>query len=196
MSTPFPTVSRPVRFLAAGVTAAGLTAAAATSLLAPAQAAPAGGGAASAASAVAAVPACSNDDVTASYRVTDAGMSHVYGRLVLTNISAGACSIHGYGGLSYVGHGDGTQIGAAADRTPGKIRTVVLASGEKAVSLVEETSTGPYPRRKCRPTKVDGFRVYVPGATAAQFLEHRTTGCRNGAVHLLAHQPYRRVVGG
>lgn len=193
MSTLFPTVSRPVRFLAAGVTAAGLTAAAATSatsVLSPAQAAPVG-----ASSAASSVAACSNDDVTASYRVTDAGMSHVYGRLVLTNTIAGACSIHGYGGLSYVGDGDGTQIGAAADRTPGKVRTVVLASGEKAVSVVEETSTGPYSKKKCRPTKVDGFRVYVPGATASQFVKHRTTGCRNDAVHLLAHKPFRKVVG-
>lgn len=188
MSSLFPTVSRPLRALAVGVAAAGLTGAALTGVLSPAQAA-------SSASATAAVPACSNADVTASYHPTDAGMSHRYGRLVLTNTTAAACSVHGYGGLSYVGGGDGTQIGAAADRTPGKVRTVVLASGEKAVSIVEETTTGPYSTKKCRPAKVDGFRVYIPDATASQFVKHRTTGCRNDAVHLLAHRPFRKVVG-
>ena len=46
-------------------------------------------------------------------------------------------------------------------------------------------------RGRCRQTSVDGFRVYVPDATRSQFVEHRTTGCANAAVHLIGHRPYR-----
>jgi uncharacterized protein DUF4232 len=137
------------------------------------------------------VPACTNADLDASYHATDAGAGHRYGRIVLENVSGHRCSTGGYGGLSYVGHGDGTQIGAAADRAGGKVRTLVLRPGAKAVSPVDATVAANYPRRTCKPTHVDGFRVYVPNATRSQFVAHPTRGCANAKVHLLAHKPYR-----
>ena len=138
-----------------------------------------------------ATPECTNANLTARYRGGDAAMSHVYGRIVLRNTSDRACWIRGYGGLSYVGGGNGTQVGAAADRTPSERPRVVLTPGDKVRSAVVETSYAPYPRKKCRPTKVDGFRVYVPDETRSQYVPHRTTGCANPAVHLLAHKAYR-----
>jgi uncharacterized protein DUF4232 len=144
-----------------------------------------------AASGARATAECTNAEVTATYHGADAAMSHVYGRIVLRNTSEASCWVRGYGGLSYVGGGDGRQVGAAADRTPGATPKVVLAPGDKARSLVVETSTGPYPKRKCRPTPVDGFRVYLPDQTASQFIEHETTGCANSSIHLLSHTAYR-----
>jgi hypothetical protein len=138
------------------------------------------------------IPECTNAELVASYHRTDAGMSHRYGRIVLTNESDRLCSIRGYGGLSYVGHGDGTQIGAAADRTPSRVRTIVLEPGEKVVSPVSATVASAYPRRECRPAHVNGFRVYLPDETRSQFVKHPTTGCRNDRVHLLSHKAYRR----
>jgi hypothetical protein len=139
-----------------------------------------------------AVAACTNAELVASYHRTDAGMSHQYGRIVLTNVSDHACSTGGYGGLSYVGGGDGTQVGAPADRTPGRVRSFLVRPGQKVVSGVAESDAGVYPRRECRPMKVDGFRVYLPNETRSQFVKHPTTGCRNRGVHLLAHKAYRR----
>ena len=138
-----------------------------------------------------ATPECTNAQVTASYQGGDAAMSHVYGRIVLRNTSATTCWIRGYGGLSYVGGGDGQQVGAAADRTPSTKPRVVLAPGDKVRSAVVETSTGPYPKSQCRPRPVDGFRVYLPDETRSQFIEHETTGCANPSIHLLAHKAYR-----
>lgn len=135
---------------------------------------------------------CANADLRASYHGGDAAMSHQYGRIVLRNISTEMCVIHGYGGLSYVGGGDGTQVGAAADRTPGNVPTVFLEPGHKVVSRVVETSYAPYPKRKCHPTPVDGFRVYVPNETLSQFIAHPTTGCGRQRVHLLEHTAYHR----
>ena len=135
---------------------------------------------------------CTNAELVASYRATDAGTSHRFGRIVLRNVSRHPCTIHGYGGLSYVGDGDGTQIGAAADRTPSRVRTIVVRPGQRVVSEVSATTTAPYPRRTCRPAPVDGFRVYLPGERHAQFVRHATTGCRNPQVHLLEHRAFRR----
>lgn len=140
----------------------------------------------------AAVPACTNAELVASYHGSDAAMSHRYGRIVLKNTSGHACRTGGYGGLSYVGGGDGTQIGAPADRDPDRVRSIVVRPGQKVVSRVVETDATVYPRRKCRPAHVDGFRVYLPNETRSQYVEHPTTGCRRDRVHLLSHQPYRR----
>jgi hypothetical protein len=137
------------------------------------------------------LPQCTNDHLVASYRGGDAATSHVYGRIVLTNVSDRSCWVRGYGGLSYVGGGDGTQIGAPADRAPSKKPKTVLAPGEKVRSRVVETSAAPYPKKQCRPAPVDGFRVYVPDERRSQFVPHATTGCRNAAIHLLEHKAYR-----
>lgn len=110
---------------------------------------------------------------------------------MLRNTSDRTCWVQGYGGLSYVGGGNGTQIGAAADRTPSNRPRVTLQPGERVRSAVVETSYAPYPKKKCKPRPVDGFRVYLPDETRSQFVKHPTTGCANPKVHLLAHKAYR-----
>ena len=170
------------RMFAAAVAALGCTVTLAATTVA---AAPAAGGA---------TPVeCSNTELVASFHHTDAATSHRYGRLVLTNTSGHTCRLRGYGGLSYVGGGNGTQIGAAADRTPSRVRWVRLAPGQRAVSAVSATVAAAYPRHRCRPAPVDGFRVYVPDENRAQYVPHPTTGCRNTAVHLLSHKAYRHA---
>ncbi|MGI8701077.1 MAG: DUF4232 domain-containing protein [Nocardioidaceae bacterium] len=134
---------------------------------------------------------CGNADLAAHYRYSDSGAGHVHGWIVLRNVSVHACATRGFGGLSYVGDGDGTQIGAPADRDGSAVR-VVLKPGHRVRSLVDETRAQNYPRKHCHRAHVDGFRVYVPDATASQYVVHPTTGCRNDAVHLLGHRAYRR----
>ena len=148
---------------------------------------------ANAATAPRAVEQCTNAELEASFHHTDSGMSHRFGRIVLRNVSDHACRTGGYGGLSYVGDGDGTQIGAPADRVPGTVRTIVVQPGQKVVSAVSEAVAGVYPRRECRPAHVDGFRVYLPNETRSQYIKHPTSGCRNHRVHLLEHKAYRRA---
>jgi hypothetical protein len=166
------------RRIVAGLGAASLSALALVGVpLAPAQAA---------------TPQCTNADLHATFHHTDSGAGHRFGRLVLTNTSHRTCHTGGYGGLSYVGHGNGTQVGAAATRAPGTVRTIVLKPGQRVISEVSETVAGNFSASTCHPTAVDGFRVYVPNATKSQFIVHRTTGCANTAVHLISHKPYRR----
>jgi hypothetical protein len=136
-------------------------------------------------------PWCGNAALRASYRYSDAGAGHVWGFIVLRNTSARACRTGGFAGVSYVGDGNGTRIGAPADRT-GTPRTYLLEPGQRVRSLLQETRAANYPAGRCRPHAVDGFRVYVPNATRAQFVAHRTTGCLNTNVHLLTERALRR----
>jgi len=142
--------------------------------------------------AAATTPACTNVDLTASYHHSDAGAGHSYGWIVLRNTSGHACHTGGYGGVSYVGDGNGTQIGAPAVRLPGMGATDVLAPGQRLRSSLAEVPALNFPRKGCHRHHVDGFRVYVPNATAPQYVVHPTTGCRNHHVKLIHQKPYRR----
>jgi hypothetical protein len=142
--------------------------------------------------ATAATPACTNSDLTASYHRHDAGLGHTFGWIVLRNTSGHACHTGGYGGISYVGDGNGTQIGAPAVRLPGKVATYVLQPGQRLRSPIDEVTAQNFSPKTCRPRHVDGFRIYVPNATLSQFVKHPTTGCRNHHVKLIHQKPYRR----
>jgi len=136
-------------------------------------------------------PECTSADVALHYRHTDDAAGHRYGKIVLKNTSDHACRTGGFGGLSYVGFGDGTQVGAAADRV-GHATRFTLRPGQRAVSKVEETNAGNYSRHACRPHAVDGFRIYIPNETDSIYLPHPTTGCRDTDVHLLSHRAFRK----
>jgi hypothetical protein len=136
---------------------------------------------------------CTNTDLAASYRHSDDGAGHSYGWIVLRNTSGHTCSTGGYGGVSYVGDGNGTQIGAPAVRTNAQaVKTFVLAPGQRLRSPLDEVNGLNFPKGRCHPTHVDGFRVYVPNATASQYVVHPHVGCRNAHVKLIFQKPYRR----
>jgi Protein of unknown function (DUF4232) len=138
-------------------------------------------------------PSCTNTDLAASYRHSDDGAGHSYGWIVLRNTSGHTCSTGGYGGISYVGDGNGTQIGAPAVRVDAKaVKTIVLAPGQRLRSSLDEVNALNFPKGRCHPTHVDGFRVYVPNATQSQYVAHPTTGCGNHHVKLIRQRPYRR----
>ncbi|MDQ6935905.1 MAG: DUF4232 domain-containing protein [Actinomycetota bacterium] len=139
-----------------------------------------------------AVAHCGNAELRASWRYDNTAAGHTIGYIVLRNASAHACVTGGYDGLSYVGFGNGTQVGAAAVRSGGRVASYVLAPGQRLQSLVSETSARLYSPSTCWPYRADGFRVYVPNATRSQYVPHRTTGCLNGHVQLLSHEPYGR----
>jgi hypothetical protein len=134
---------------------------------------------------------CTGHDVAVRYHHTDDGAGHRYGRIVMKNVSDHVCRTGGFGGLSYVGFGDGTQVGAAADRV-GHASRFTLRPGQRATSRVDEVDAHNYPRHRCSPHAVDGFRVYIPNATASLYIPHPTTGCLDSDVHLLSHRAFRK----
>jgi hypothetical protein len=138
-------------------------------------------------------PSCTNSDLAASYRHSDNGAGHSYGWIVLRNTSGHTCHTGGYGGVSYVGDGNGTQIGAPAVRIDAAaVRTFELAPGQRLRSSLDEVNALNYPKKRCRPAHVDGFRVYVPNATASQYVVHPHVGCRNPLIQLMHQKPLLR----
>ena len=169
--------------LATAVAAAGLA------LVGPATAS----GAPSTGARPAAAPRCSNAALAVSFHHKRGGeaMNQRWGWLVIRNRSGHRCVTGGFGGVSYVGHGNGTQIGSAARRT-GTAHSYVLRPGQRLRSLVHEVNADVYDRSACHPRHVDGFRVYVPNATRSQYVPHPTTGCAVKSVHLIDHRAYAR----
>ena len=110
------------------------------------------------------------------------------GDLRLTNISPGHCWTRGYPGVSYVGFGNGTQIGRAATWDAGTVRRSRWHR-QHADAPIRLVNVQNYPASTCRPTPVDGLRVYVPGSTLAKFVPYRTTGCRSTSVTTIFVKP-------
>lgn len=147
----------------------------------------------------AATPGCTNADLKVTLHTRGAAAGSAYVALRYTNVSGQACRTGGYGGLSFVGHGNGTQLGSPATRAPGTtVRSFVLRPGQSATSLVQIANALNFPQHVCHPTKADGFRVYVPNARASQFVAYSTLACAkplgSGAGGWqLSHQALRKV---
>ncbi|KQZ90407.1 hypothetical protein ASD62_15080 [Phycicoccus sp. Root563] len=143
-------------------------------------------------SAQAAVPHCTNSALAASLVHLQGAAGSQVGDLRLTNVSRGHCWTRGYPGVSYVGFGNGTQIGRAATWDAGAVTTITLSPGQHADAPIRLVNVQNYPASTCRPTPVDGLRVYVPGSTLAKFVPHRTTGCRSTTITTIFVRPLAR----
>jgi hypothetical protein len=116
----------------------------------------------------------------------------MYPVLVLTNKGSTACTVKGYPGVSFVGNGNGTQLGSAASRDAGgiAITTLTLAHGESAHSQLNITVAGNYDPTTCKPKAADGLRVYPPDETHSLFIASTTyTACQNASVVLILVRP-------
>jgi hypothetical protein len=138
---------------------------------------------------------CPSSHLKVSLATSEGAAGSTYDTLRLTNTGTASCTLHGYPGISLVGHGNGTQIGAAADRDHSVAPTTVLIRpGGSTTFVVRLVQAGNYPRSTCLPSAADGFRVYPPGSTAALYLPLKAaTGCAEASVHLLTVRPVGRA---
>ena len=131
---------------------------------------------------------CATSDLSGSIGTGGGGAAgHVEVTLILTNIGSSPCSLQGWPGVSFVGNGNGTQLGSPAqfDRsTPHD--TVVLQPGGTAQAPLRIAQAGNYADSDCKPRPADGFRVYPPGATDSLFVKDAdVTACTATTVNLL-----------
>ena len=108
-----------------------------------------------------------------------------YYALKLTNLSAHACTLRGYPGISARALG-GRELGSAASRNPAHpSRRVALAPGATATAVLQITDAHNFPPATCRPVTAARLRVYLPGATASRLVPFPFLACaRPGPVYL------------
>ncbi|GAB2582626.1 DUF4232 domain-containing protein [Microlunatus antarcticus] len=116
------------------------------------------------------------------------GAGSVAGALTFRNTGSAACTLSGFPGVSFVGGGNGTQVGQAATRTDAAVKTRTLEPGTSVKAALRRTQPGNY-GDDCGQTKVDGFRVFPPGSTESAFVAFPTTGCKSADVPLLQVGP-------
>jgi hypothetical protein len=107
--------------------------------------------------------------------------------LTFTNTGSTTCVLQGWPGVSFVGDGNGTQIGQAAtfDRASAH-PTVTLKPGAIAVAPLKITQAANYSNADCSPVAADGFRVYPPGSKASLYIKAAGyTACKSTSVGIL-----------
>lgn len=121
-------------------------------------------------------PRCLAGDLTGTAETDEGGgAAGSFGlRLVLVNDGADACYLQGWPGVSFVGGGDGSQLGAAAtqnrtDQYPNE--TIVIEPGSSTYAPLMVTQALNYSNADCQPRDADGFRVYPPGDEESLFIE-------------------------
>lgn len=135
---------------------------------------------------------CRTADLRVTLSAGEGTAGSIYYKVVLTNRSGAACRTGGYGGVSLVGGGNGSPIGAPADRAArDKVTAITLRPGRRAEATLQVTTAENYPAKRCRPTAAAGFRIYPPNETHSVFVKRAVTACANPAVHLLTLSPYQ-----
>lgn len=109
--------------------------------------------------------------------------------IVLRNTGARACTLQGWPGVSFVGGGNGTQIGnpATLDRaTPHP--TLSIRPGGEVQAIVTVEAAGNWDSATCHPRVTDGFRVIPPGSRQSLFVGASGSlfeSCASTSVHQL-----------
>lgn len=134
---------------------------------------------------------CAASSLAASIEPGSGGAAgSVIVHLALRNTGSTACTLQGWPGVSFVGGGNGTQIGAAAAQEKSSPHpTVTLAPGKTAVAPLKITRAEDYRKADCSPRTPDGFRVYPPGSKQSLFVKTSDwTACSSADAGLLAVQ--------
>ncbi len=109
----------------------------------------------------------------------------IYMKLILANTSATSCILDGYPGVSLVGDGNGTQLGAPANRNAELPSSgpITMDPASTAAAVLHYTQAGNY--QGCTQAPADGLRVYPPSATDALYIAHPLTACTDAGIVLM-----------
>ncbi|PYY36545.1 DUF4232 domain-containing protein [Curtobacterium sp. MCBD17_030] len=116
------------------------------------------------------------------------GAGSVYLDLALRNTGSASCTLQGWPGLSFVGDGNGTQVGASAtlDRSDAR-PTVTLAAGQTAYAPLRIVRAENLQPGDCTAQQPDGFRVYPPGSKQSLFIASTAyPACQQRSAQLLS----------
>ena len=118
-------------------------------------------------------PRCLTPNLEGSLDAVEGGASagHYELEIELENEAAEPCTLQGWPGVSFVGDGNGSQIGASAtlDRSSphGSVTLAPGASAHANLSVANAQNFG----EDCEQTAADGLRVYPPGEKRSLFVQ-------------------------
>jgi hypothetical protein len=101
-----------------------------------------------------------------------------YYPIVFTNISAAACTLFGYPGVSFVTGAGGSQIGIPATENPAHPRQLItLAPGQAGHAELQVVNAENYPPANCGMVTAHWLRVYPPNQTAPLYASFTAQAC-------------------
>ena len=145
------------------------------------------------------VPRCrtSNLEIWLGVGPGGAAAGSSYMPIEFTNTGSSTCALDGYPGVSAR---SSSQLGSAAGRDARVAgRTVKLAPGATAHSVLQMVDVANYPPATCGPTTASALRVYPPGSFGSEDVAYRFPACsKQGPVYLqvTAVEPGVGVPGG
>ena len=114
--------------------------------------------------------------------------------LNFTNVSTSSCKLAGYAWISFASKYQGKRIGpaATADRALAA-HALLLGAGKTAHLWLRMVAAADLPARLCRPKKVAGLQVRLPGQAASIFIAHRFLTCakRVRGTDILTVEPFQ-----
>ena len=130
--------------------------------------------------------ACSAASVRVSLGSSDGTAGSVYQYIEFKNVSASACTLYGFPGVSLRGGTPTSQIGAAATRTLNYSPSLVtLPPRGWAFASLRVIDFGAYSASTCEPKASATLRVYPPNQTVPQEVPYAAMGCASSSVQLL-----------
>ncbi|AZH84189.1 DUF4232 domain-containing protein [Plantibacter sp. PA-3-X8] len=138
---------------------------------------------------------CADSVLQVTVSGADAGAGSIFSNVVFTNTGRESCVLRGAPGVSVVGDGDGTQLGAAAvqqeDAAPADVTLPAGGSASATLTSVNIGSDGG-PLDDCEAVTGDGYRVYPPHSFTAVFVASSAVpACSNTAVAWMTIGPVR-----
>lgn len=120
---------------------------------------------------------CHTADLTVKAGASDGATGTFHTNLVFTDKSGHSCTLYGYPGVSWVAGDNGAQVNDPFQRAGGTRRTITLAPGGQAHTVLITHNALNYPEDQCKPVDVRGYRVYPPDETAAIFVSAPGKAC-------------------
>ncbi|MHB1596410.1 MAG: DUF4232 domain-containing protein [Streptosporangiaceae bacterium] len=117
------------------------------------------------------VPTCQTSWLRGSVGAPNGAAGTFYYPVELSNVSAAACTLYGYPGVSVVTGPTGSQVGPAATRIPTfGPRLITVAPGQSAHASLQLPDPGDFGPGVCKPATVHWLRVYPPGQGAPLYI--------------------------
>jgi len=155
------------------------------------------------------LPACTTANLDVWLNTSGSGAAgSSYYTLNFTNLSAHACTLHGYPGISGVTQA-GIQLGSAAGRNPAHAPALVTLTSAKSANgfqdgidhntatvVLQITVADNFPTSACSPITAAGLRVYPPGQKESTVVPFPFVACANSASVYLHTEAVQKYVAG